>query len=538
MLGLLLAWPVPDPPRPAAEDPARLVVLVVVDQMIPEQLDRLEPWLVGGLGRFVDRGEVWKRAEHRYGATETGPGHATLGTGVYPARHGIVANQWLATDQRRFVYCVEDPDAWIVTSDGPVERDLGRRSPASLLAPSLADHVKAADPAAICVGIAGKDRASILATGAQADVVLWWDPLGRGFVSSTWYGRELPAWVRDWNSGWIERATADGRLVWSSTLEGDLAPAGTAEDDREGESAGFGTRTLPHAGPASGADGTSAARAGTWVYTSYLSDELVVELGRRAVEELDLGGDAHPDYLFLGLSACDAAGHGFGPYSVEVTDVLLRADRLLGKLFALLDERIGEDAWVAALASDHGVLELPEALIERGVPARRLDPASIGGDVRAVAARLDGGFLGMNSTNGIRLDGAALAEAGMDASDVRAAWAEELAGLDWVARVLTLDELLAPDPGDPLAVLLARSTFEGRSPDVAIVRKPWHVELGAGTDHGTPWPYDRAIPLAFLGPGSPHDERWEAVDSVCLVPTLLSRAGLPVPAGLDGTVLR
>ena len=55
---------------------------------------------------------------------------------------------------------------------------------------------------------------------------------------------------------------------------------------------------------------------------AYLAIDDILEVAKRAVRDLDLGGDEHVDTLFVGLSACDTAGHLFGPYSEEVTDVL------------------------------------------------------------------------------------------------------------------------------------------------------------------------------------------------------------------------
>ena len=56
MLALLVAALLGTPSVPPAlrqeEDGVRLIVLVAVDQMIPEQLERLDPWLSGGFRRF------------------------------------------------------------------------------------------------------------------------------------------------------------------------------------------------------------------------------------------------------------------------------------------------------------------------------------------------------------------------------------------------------------------------------------------------------------------------------------------------------
>ena len=84
--GFLLAL---QQPKPAP--PPRLVVVIAVDQMVPDQLQRLAARFGGGFKRFLDEGAVFWRATVDYAGTETGPGHASLATGRYPAHHGIVA---------------------------------------------------------------------------------------------------------------------------------------------------------------------------------------------------------------------------------------------------------------------------------------------------------------------------------------------------------------------------------------------------------------------------------------------------------------
>ncbi|MEW6073747.1 MAG: alkaline phosphatase family protein [Planctomycetota bacterium] len=548
LLPLVLAAQQGDPAATAPEEPARLLVLVVVDQLIPAELERLEPWLTGGLHRFAAEGEVWRAGAHGHGVTETGPGHATLGTGVHPRRHGIVANEWPNAETRGTTYCAADASVRILTSAGPGEG--GGRSPAHLAAPGFADHLKALVPAARCVGVSGKDRAAIFATGRSADWALWWDPQGSGFASSTHYGGELPRWVREWNAAWSERLAREGAtgLRWESELPADIARAGTTPDADEGESGLRGRTEFPYEPPPLSAPPTTReieSLAAGYVFFTPFVDAFTVEMAERAVAEMELGADADPDFLLVSLSACDSAGHLFGPGSAEVTDLLLRADRALGELFRLLDERIGAGRWAAALSADHGVLELPERLLARGIPARRTAGTAHGLALRAMreslAARFGADFY-VSGLAGVRLATEQAEAAGIAPADLRRAAADAYAasaGAE-VARVFTLDELLAAPAelaADPLLVLMSRSAFAGRSPDIAAV-PPWGVlALARGTSHGTPWEYDRRVPIAFLGRGTTKGERFEPCFTVDVLPTLFHRAGLPVPDGLDGRVL-
>jgi hypothetical protein len=531
----------------SATSSTRLLVMISVDQLVPEQLDRLAPWLTGGLARFVREGRVFPRAELRHGDTETGPGHAAYGTGRLPRNNGIVSNDWFARDGRGSVYCFADPDARALTDRGVL--DEAATSPRNLRCEGIAELLDAARPGSLSFAVSSKDRSAIGMSGKRADLALWWDKKRGGFRSSTWYGAELPEWVRVHNSDWQERLPfADG---WKCELPERFEGSGTAPDEREGEVGRAGQRSFPHPVPPRGAnlDDKALATLAQWVYEGAASDVMVCDMARAAVEVLPLGRDEVPDLLCVSLSACDTVGHAYGPGSVEVTDVILRADRELGRLFAQLDERVGSGHWVASLSSDHGVLELPETLAPLGYPARRITGREIADtfkDARnAVAAKFGKDFFATGNYRGLRLDGAALAADGIDARAVREVYASELLarGTSWMEHAVTWDELRAvaregASPRSGLIAMEANSFDEERTSDVVTLQKAFTLPgVAAGTAHGTPHSYDRRIPLAFLGPGIAPGRDWRDASSIDALPTLFTLAGVPVPAGLDGRSL-
>src|SRR5262245_25194853 len=72
----------------------KLVVLLVVDQMRGDYIDKFQGQWTGGLKRLLEEGAWFREAAYPYSATETCVGHATIGTGALPATHGMVANAW------------------------------------------------------------------------------------------------------------------------------------------------------------------------------------------------------------------------------------------------------------------------------------------------------------------------------------------------------------------------------------------------------------------------------------------------------------
>src|SRR3977135_3024810 len=97
----------------ASKAPARpkLVVLLVVDQMRGDYVDKFLGQWTGGLKRLVEEGAWFRDAAYPYAATETCVGHATISTGAFPANHGMVANAWWDRELGKSVTCTSDSKA-------------------------------------------------------------------------------------------------------------------------------------------------------------------------------------------------------------------------------------------------------------------------------------------------------------------------------------------------------------------------------------------------------------------------------------------
>ena len=139
---------------PAAEKPA-LVVVLSVDQMRPDYLDRFRPWFGrDGFIRFLERGARFPEARHRHAGTFTCPGHAAIGSGLDPRDTGVVGNNWFDTAKGVREYCVEDRGArWVgAPPAGPVIT-ARPASPVLLSGHFLGDRLKETFPGARVVSL-------------------------------------------------------------------------------------------------------------------------------------------------------------------------------------------------------------------------------------------------------------------------------------------------------------------------------------------------------------------------------------------------
>lgn len=511
-----------------AQAPPRLTVVLVVDQMPIHLLERFDDLYAGGLRRLLDEGAVFTRARHRHGIPHTGPGHATLATGADPSVHGIVSNNWLDRGTGTWVYAAGDSAHPLVGGNGE------GRSPRLLEWPTLGTHLKRAHPGARVIAISPKDRSAILTAGHDADGAYWFDAGTGRWITSTWYRPDLPDWVAEFNGS--GRADSLAGRQWT-LLHAEGAYLRSRADEAPYENDGEDT-TFPHDAPAAreGPGWAPGFAATPWL------DELTLDLGRAAIDAEDLGGDATPDLLWIGLSAGDFIGHSFGPWSREVQDAMLRLDRALGEFLAHLDARLGADSYVVALSADHGVVPMPEWAHAGGLDARRVDRESITALIRPA---LDGSAAAEGATEPVpaslaytgvylRLPGSLPADA---AGRVTAAVAQALRAHPRIADAFTDAELAAGTPR-PFAGAFRRSRFPGRSPDIFLLGREHDLIAGPGiTAHLSPYDHDVRVPLILMGGAVRAGRFGRDVATVDLAPTLARLLGIP-DGDFDGAALR
>ncbi len=482
------------PATPSAPLP-RLVLFVSVDQMRADYLSRFAPLLKGGLLRLVQQGAVFTEARYRHACTETGPGHSVLLSSRSPRSSGIVANVWYDRSLRRRVNVVDDPAVRVLGGEGR------RASPSHFDGFTVGDLLKAHSPASRVVGVSFKDRAAILMAGKRADAAYWYEDAAGVFVTSSWYMSEPPRWLEQWNARRL--ADAYSGHSWQRLLPDAATYVRFAgEDDVRGEFDGKHT-TFPHL--VAGSPGTTeyyqALRRTPFV------DEILLDFAQTVLKAHGLGTGPATDLLAVSFSACDVIGHSFGPDSQELMDEVLRLDRTLGRLFDGLDAQVGRGQWLAVLSADHGVMPLVELLKQRGLPARRASAQDLEGPVQqALAARFPGAgdILADHDPLAYVLDREALARRGLARSEVVRTIQQALLGTGLVDAVYTAAQLMGPRPSrDPYFDLHQRAFYAPRSADL-VARPKQYVYLGGyvgGTGHGTPYDYDRHVPIVFLGPG-------------------------------------
>ena len=334
-------------PQPA---PPKLIVIVVVDQMRADYLERYSGGFTGGLRRLIREGAWFTNAAYPYLNTVTCAGHSTIGTGMLPFHHGMIMNSWLDRSTGKTPYCTDDAAATEISYNGlhGATGDSARQ----MRAPAIGEQIRArAHGRAVAMSL--KPRSSIPLVGRSADAVVWFDDRG-GWSTSSVYTRAPVPFLQQFITA--NPITADYGKVWTRTLR-PSAYQFTDDDPAERPGADAG-RTFPH--PLGVAGGKPDARFfGRWRESPF-SDEYLGRMATAAVDALSLGKGEHTDLLAVSFSALDAVGHVYGPRSHEVQDVLVRLDLTIGRLLDHLDRTVGTSNYVLALSADHGVADIPE----------------------------------------------------------------------------------------------------------------------------------------------------------------------------------
>lgn len=516
-----------------AQDRPRLVVGITVDQMRYDYLYKYwNDYSERGFKRLLREGFVAHNGHFHYAPTYTGPGHASIYSGTGPAQHGIVANDWYDRDLKKTVYCAEDPAAKTVGSSSPE----GRMSPRRLTANTLGDQMKlGTNLRAKTVGIALKDRGSILAMGYQTDGAYWFDYSEGRFITSNFYRERLPGWLEDFNRRNLpDQLLREGwSLLYPIERYDESLP-----DDKLGELPYRNTEKAVFPYDLVKISETRRFGVGEQKYNLLAGtphgNTLTLEAAKAALIGEGLGLDEHPDLLAISLSSPDYAGHQFGPHSVEIQDMYLRLDLALADFLAFLDQRVGLRHTVVFLTADHGAADVPmlsppggyflEDSFENGL--RRYYREKIGADPIEYF------------TNHQLYFRRPLDRASVVLEDHARDYAM---GFPGVMNVISLTNASRCSAEPSICEKLQKGAMPHRSGDACVQLLPGWMgrrNQAGGTTHGSPYAQDTHVPIIFMGGGIRPGHTWRTVWIEDIAPTLAALLKVPLPSGSTGTPIR
>ena len=544
----------------------KLVVVIVIDQFRGDYLDRYRADFVqGGFNLFLEHGAVFTNCNYDYASTRTAPGHATLLTGAYADKHGILANDYWDPEQALvkdakgdscgkvpFVWDKDKKPVWLSESSKQPPESVcmpGSASPHNLQAATLGDELKQATQGRSRVyAVSLKERAAVFPGGFSANGAFWPDETTGAWTTSTYYypdSSKAPEWIKAYNDRGCGGPCA-AKMRENAKAEYMAFPPATKQllfkpEDFDNKSFYEGTGF------------TTAANQ----YEIDFAEQLIQN------EQLGQRKDGATDLLLVSLSANDMLGHRVGPDDPAMKHMALEIDQQLSAFFADIGNRVGLAQTVLALSADHGVAPIPALAKQQGLPAagyradcRESDKDKKGCLREELNLALEGPLSKRVSSAALRghhpfvvsldypiawLSQPAFQQLGMTEQEAEEAVGTAMMNLRMehgFRGFYTRAQLAKGDvPPNETGRRYLHSYAPAKTWYVYAVSAPYTTGGTSGTDHASPYNYDTHVPLAFYGaafrPGV-YPGHSEPVD---LAPTLSSILGINAPSSSIGRVL-
>ena len=515
----------------AAIERPKLVVGIVVDQMRWDYLYRYQKrYTDGGFKRLLGEGFSCENTMIPYVPSVTAIGHTCIYTGSVPSIHGIAGNNFVKDGKK--VYCTDDDSV----------KPVGTTSVAALMSPrnlwvsTIGDEMKiASNGRAKVVGVALKDRASILPAGHNPNGAFWFDDQTGCFITSSYYMDHLPKWVEAFNDKRLPEQYLSQK--WNTLYPKNTYTESTTDENeyengiREGVKA-----TLPLNLPE--------------LYKKYgygiirntpFGNSLTLDMAKAAIDGEQLGADDETDLLTVSCSSTDYIGHQVGTHAIETEDTYLRLDKAIADFLAYLDSKVGKGNYLVFLSADHGAMNNAAFLQDRRIPAGSWDASATAKKLNHVLAKEypEAGDIVKTVMNyQVFFNRDVIKSKQLDFDNIKQ----------------TVVNVLKEDPSVLYACNMAKASTESipeevkfriingynreRSGDVVIILKPNFYAHGMkGTDHGAWNSYDTHIPLVFMGWGIKHGATTKQTFMTDIAPTIAAMLHVQAPNGCVGKAI-
>ena len=515
----------------AAIERPKLVVGIVVDQMRWDYLYRYQKrYTDGGFKRLLGEGFSCENTMIPYVPSVTAIGHTCIYTGSVPSIHGIAGNNFVKDGKK--VYCTDDDSV----------KPVGTTSVAALMSPrnlwvsTIGDEMKiASNGRAKVVGVALKDRASILPAGHNPNGAFWFDDQTGCFITSSYYMDRLPKWVEAFNDKRLPEQYLSQK--WNTLYPKNTYTESTTDENeyengiREGVKA-----TLPLNLPE--------------LYKKYgygiirntpFGNSLTLDMAKAAIDGEQLGTDDETDLLTVSCSSTDYIGHQVGTHAIETEDTYLRLDKAIADFLAYLDSKVGKGNYLVFLSADHGAMNNAAFLQDRRIPAGSWDASATAKKLNHVLAKEypEAGDIVKTVMNyQVFFNRDVIKSKQLDFDNIKQ----------------TVVNVLKEDPSVLYACDMAKASTESipedvkfriingynreRSGDVVIVLKPNFYAHGMkGTDHGAWNSYDTHIPLVFMGWGIKHGATTKQTYMTDIASTIAAMLHVQAPNGCVGKAI-
>ena len=514
----------------AAERP-RLLVNIVVSGMRTDDLVRYNKnFSNGGFNRLINNGAYFTNASYDYMQTTTPVGLATLSTGAMPSTHGVVSDSWFDYVGNKRVSLIEDSKEQCVNYSG----DAIGYSPRQLIAETISDAMIQSDSTSQVATIAIEPLSAIVTAGHSGEVY-WMETLQTAWTTSSYYTKELPAWITQYNQ--TDKNLDFLTKRWNALLEYDNY-LNSRVACIEGLKSKQNKRIDHIEEDAAEIKKIFSDEYAQMCYTP-TGNSALLAFAKQMVANNKMGGDEVPDILNIVLDTPRKICSRFGPESVEYEDMLYRLDRDLEEFISFVTAQVTDPQQiVVTLCSDHGTS--PSFDIESNHVERF--------NVRQ-AEVITNAFIGAQHGNGewvlgyidraIYLNHDLIIEKGLSLKDMQHDVATFMMQLRGVSHAVAAEAMRNTYFGSGYGRKIQNGFYPRRSGDVIINLMPEWIEEkeNVRSSSGSMYLYDREVPLIIFGGGVTKGKYSQKVDMTSLATTEARLLGIGSPSAAEGEVL-
>lgn len=514
----------------AAERP-RLLVNIVVSGMRTDDLVRYNKnFSNGGFNRLINNGAYFTNASYDYMQTTTPVGLATLSTGAMPSTHGVVSDSWFDYVGNKRVSLIEDSKEQCVNYSG----DAIGYSPRQLIAETISDAMIQSDSTSQVATIAIEPLSAIVTAGHSGEVY-WMETLQTAWTTSSYYTKELPAWITQYNQ--TDKNLDFLTKRWNALLEYDNylnSRVACIEGLKSKQN-----KRIDHIEEDAAAINKIFSDEYEQMCYTPTGNSALLAFAKQMVANNKMGGDEVPDILNIVLDTPRKICSRFGPESVEYEDMLYRLDRDLEEFISFVTAQVTDPQQiVVTLCSDHGTS--PSFDIESNHVERF--------NIRQ-AEVITNAFIGAQHGNGewvlgyidraIYLNHDLIIEKGLSLKDMQHDVATFMMQLRGVSHAVAAEAMRNTYFGSGYGRKIQNGFYPRRSGDVIINLMPEWIEEkeNVRSSSGSMYLYDREVPLIIFGGGVTKGKYSQKVDMTSLATTEARLLGIGSPSAADGEVL-
>lgn len=505
----------------------KMAVNIIIGGLRADDLQRYDKnFSTDGFRRLLGGGAVFTECYLDYTPTTTCASLASIATGTTPSSHGISADGWYdrTSNNTPVALCHKKPES---ATAKPTVGISTAYTTAHLTAQTLTDALIASTDSAHAITIAHEPLSAMMLAGRSGECY-WLDEKG-GWASADCYTTSLPSWVALHNSLTYNKVFVLGAWFGKFTQS---QYVNSRRSDIKLYDFSSKQKTVTNAVPVD------------WVkelQTTPAGNAAILEFAKKAANALltDKEYQGEKKVLNICLDIPRNIAQKYGTESIEYEDMLYRLDASIGEFLThIFAQSKSHDELIVTLCADHGTS--PSYKDEKGEKERfNARQAEVILNAFLSARHGQGKWVLGYADGSIYLNHDLIYERKLTVAAIQAEATTFVQQFRGVANAASATDLQRTTFTKGAQHLMQNSFYPRRSGDIILWLTPQRIEEQSGkmADSGSPYNYDRHVPLIIYGGGiaAHHSARRVCVTS--LAPTLASLLGISRPDCADAEPL-